>query len=387
VISGRQMAPRCVTGCLWFFVVFGLGCQASPGHLRDEGTGSTQTKNVVWIVADAIPVDLEHRFDVIAALPSTQHGGPSARSALLTGVDPGFLKPFPEPEVGVLPLLFRQAGYYTSRSGESYHNLGVSRVSRPRQSVKSPEALPITPDGLLGAWDAVGRDVDWRGKEKDWDLPCTVSFGCGGRGRGEVPFFSLFNLEPLSNVQLQVSSILDALDEDEWTADTAVFLIAMSSGSERVGIRLPQNFPRSRVIETVGLLDLAPTALAMTGLAVPHYMRGRNVVVVDDGDARPPMKDHSIESVKAVDANATVTPTTATPTGYPAGGLFHVAPRIDLQCETPGSTIVYTTERDPPFYWRLYRGPFRMRFWELRVQCGRLGYENSDVVMYEFDIE
>ena len=114
---------------------------------------------------------------------------------------------------------------------------------------------------------------------------------------------------------------------------------------------------------------------------------GRNVVVVDDGDARPPRKDHSIESVKAVDTNATVTPTTATPTGYPAGGLFHVAPRIELSCETPGSTIVYTTERVPPFYWRLYRGPFRMRFWELRVQCGRLGYENSDVVMYEFDIE
>ena len=381
------MVTRCVTGCLSFFVVFGLGCQASPDNLRDEDTGSTQTKNIVWIVADAIPVDLEHRFDVIAALPSSQHGGPGARSALLTGVDPGLLKPFPESEVGVLPLLFRQAGYYTSRSGESYHNLGVRRVSRPRRSVKSPEALPITPDGLLGAWDAVGRDVDWRGKEKDWDLPCTVSFGCGGRGRGEVPFFSLFNLEPLSNVELQVSSILDALDEDEWAADTAVFLIAMSSGSERVGIRLPQNFPRSRVIKTVGLLDLAPTALAMTGLAVPRYMRGRNVVVVGDGDALPPMKVHSIDSVKAVDANATVTPTTATPTGYPAGGLFHVAPRIELQCETPGSTIVYTTERDPPFYWRLYRGPFRMRFWELRVQCGRLGYENSDVVTYEFDIE
>ena len=137
---------------------------------------------------------MERRFDIVAALQSTHHGGASARSALLTGVDPGFLKPFPEPEVGVLPLLFRQAGYYTSRSGESYHNLGVRRVSRPRQSVKSPEALPITPEGLLGAWDAVGRDVDWRGKEKDWDLPCTVSFGCGGRGRGEVPFFSLFNL-------------------------------------------------------------------------------------------------------------------------------------------------------------------------------------------------
>ncbi|SVD09311.1 uncharacterized protein METZ01_LOCUS362165, partial [marine metagenome] len=118
VISGRQIAPRCVTGCLWFFVVFGSGCQASPDHLRDEDTGSTQTKNVVWIVADAIPVDLERRFDVVAALQSTHYGGASARSALLTGVDPGLLRPFSEPVVGVLPLLFRQAGYYTSRSGE-----------------------------------------------------------------------------------------------------------------------------------------------------------------------------------------------------------------------------------------------------------------------------
>ena len=48
---------------------------------------------------------------------------------------------------------------------------------------------------------------------------------------------------------------------------------------------------------------------------------------------------------------------------------------------------MYTTEREAPFYWRLYTGPFRMRFWTLRMQCGRLGYRDSEVVRYEFDIE
>ena len=80
-------------------------------------------------------------------------------------------------------------------------------------------------------------------------------------------------------------------------------------------------------------------------------------------------------------------PTASTPAGYPTGGLFHVAPRVELWCDTEGSTIVYTTEREAPFYWRLYTGPFRMRFWTLRAQCGRLGYRDSEVLRYEFDIE
>ncbi len=64
-----------------------------------------------------------------------------------------------------------------------------------------------------------------------------------------------------------------------------------------------------------------------------------------------------------------------------------MAPRVELSCDTEGSTIVYTTEREAPFHWRLYTGPFRMRFWTLRVQCGRLGYRDSEMVRYEFDIE
>ena len=385
---GRQIRTRCGTGCLWLTVVFSIGCQGASERARDEVAEVPQTiNNVIWIVANSIPAELEDRFDIVAALQMTSSGGPSDRSALLTGVDPVLLKPFPAPEVRMLPLLFRHAGYYTSREGKSYHNLGVTKVSRPQQMVERTETLSVAPGVVLGAWDGAGPEADWTGKNKDWDLPCTVSFGCGGRGRGEVSFFSLFNFEPASNVELQVSSILDALDEDEAVEATAVFLIAMSAGSGRVGVRFPQNFSHRGVVETVSLLDLAPTTLSMAGLAVPDYMTGRNVMVADDKNVVPDTEDYASASVKAVDRKIFPAPVSATPTGYPKGGLFHVAPRVELSCETPGSTIVYTTEREAPFYWRLYRGAFRMRFWELRFQCGRLGYENSDVVLYEFDIE
>ena len=80
-------------------------------------------------------------------------------------------------------------------------------------------------------------------------------------------------------------------------------------------------------------------------------------------------------------------PTAVTPGEYPTGGLFHLSPQVELWCDTGGSTITYATEREAPFYWRLYTGPFRMRFWTLRFQCGRLGYRDRTVVTYDFDIE
>ena len=138
----------------------------------------------------------------------------------------------------------------------------------------------------------------------------------------------------------------------------------------------------------MSVLDVAPTVLTLAGVAIPSHMQGRVVV---DHEAVPASasavyeahsKDRSLSG--GLDGGPSVA---ATPSGYPTGGLFHVAPRVELGCETQGSSIIYTTEREPPFHWRLYTGPFRMRFWTLRFQCGRLGHLDSEVVTYDFDIE
>ena len=123
-------------------------------------------------------------------------------------------------------------------------------------------------------------------------------------------------------------------------------------------------------------------------------MEGR-ALVATEGNPRPVGPAAAVpakRTSRAAEVNASgptpaEVPVAATPAGYPTGGLFHVAPRVDLQCATEGSTVVYTTEHEAPFYWRLYTGPFRMRFWTLRFQCGRLGYRDSDIVVFDFDIE
>ena len=129
--------------------------------------------------------------------------------------------------------------------------------------------------------------------------------------------------------------------------------------------------------------------LALAEVAVPPYMDGQPV-----GDSL--MSAYSKQSSKELGISPKVTPSTwpdahpptaAVPEAYPQGGLFHVAPRVELSCATEGATIIYTTERMDPFYWRLYKGPFRMRFWTLRAKCGRLGYLDSNVSTYDFDIE
>ena len=79
--------------------------------------------------------------------------------------------------------------------------------------------------------------------------------------------------------------------------------------------------------------------------------------------------------------------TTATPSAYPQGGIFHGPPRVTLSCPTEGASIVYTTDRGDDPRWKLYTEPFRMADWMLRVQCGRLGYFDSEVVSYDFDVE
>ena len=74
------MRTRCGTGCLWLTVMFSIGCQGASERARDEVAEVPQTiNNVIWIVADSIPAELEDRFDIVAALQMTSSGGPSDR--------------------------------------------------------------------------------------------------------------------------------------------------------------------------------------------------------------------------------------------------------------------------------------------------------------------
>ncbi len=426
------------TASLAAMLAVGAACSGGTGGGGQNRSAAPERvaearRNIVWIVADAVDEDSVGSFAgarttvteaaAIASDPAT------ARAALLTGVSPSALgldrdtgRRVGPPPAGlkVLPEQLRRAGYYTSRAGPPGHHL-VSGRTRPVEIVhvdggvhaaaraRPVPAADLAQPGLLGAWDAAGPAADWRGREKDWESPCTVSFGCGGARRpGARPFFALFNVDAGGAggehaLDEQVARIVEALAEDDLLDNTVVFLIG-ASGMPTVAIRQPAGMVGPVEPESpVSLLDLAPTALALAGVAAPGYLEGRALVGTRGGAAaaRPAApalpqpvaaaaEKHGMGRAPGDVAGApvpTAVPVAATPDGYPTGGLFHVAPRVDLWCATEGSTIVYTTEREAPFYWRLYTGPFRMRFWTLRFQCGRLGYGDSDIVTFDFDIE
>ena len=429
--SGGSWSRLTVAASLGAVVAFGAGCTGdSRGSGLDRTPAGAEPResarpNVVWIVAEtldraSVSGGLGGARAVVAETSAVASGPASARAALLTGVSPaalgldaatGRLVGPPPAGVTVLPEQLRQAGYYTSRAGPPRHNLASGHAA-PIQIVHvdggvhaEARARPVPVEelvqpGLLGAWDAAGPAVDWRGREKDWESPCTVSFGCGGaRSPGARPFFALFNLELQGagdgeDLGPQVARVVEALEADGLLEDTVVFLIGARGPSPTVTVRWPARIAGAVEPEDpASLLDLAPTALALAGVPAPAYMEGR--ALVGPGRDVPPAQaaaatrvGRSPGSDPGVAASTPdMTPVAATPGGYPTGGLFHVAPRVDLWCDTEGSTIVYTTEREAPFHWRLYDGPFRMRFWTLRFQCGRLGYRDSDIVTYDFDIE
>ncbi len=356
--------------------------------------------NIIWIVADGLRESVTGHVTALADAGTSftnlaigASGSRTERSALLTGVSPAtfgltddVLSATPPPGVAVLPLELRRAGYYTSRSGRARHNLLVGVGDNAWGSAAGPP-------GLLGAWDAAGPEADWRGRLVDWESPCTVSFGCGGAGVDRSrPFFALFNLAASDSetTDQEIGTILAALEEDGLANDTAVFVIGLNADHRLVIARRPgaSDAGTSRD-EQVSVIDLAATTLALAGVPIPAHMTGRVLI----GGSGPVASKQSYR-VAAADAlppwrapKAGLPPTAATPAGYPTGGLFHVAPRVQLSCDTEEGTLVYTTELEAPFYWRLYTGPFRMRFWTLRFQCGRLGYRNSKVVTYDFDIE
>ena len=432
-------------------LVLGAACSGGSGGSGPDradaraGPRAPTRPNVVWIVADAVEASdfkgLAGARTAVAALSAVTSRPAAARAVLLTGARPatlgldettGRLAAPPPAGVTLLPERLRRAGYYTSRAGPPRHELasgggepvevvrvdgGVHAAARARPVPAAALAQP----GLLGAWDAAGPGADWRGRDKDWESPCTVSFGCGGaRSPGARPFFALFNVDAGGAgegqaLDEQVARVVEALAADDLLEDTAVFLIGASGPAPAAAVRWPAGVAAAGEPDVpVSLLDFAPTALALAGAPVPAYMEGR--VLAGSGRQVPPAGPAPAAAAPAAPAQRGTgmhpgapaqpgagadpgadpvfpaptpgaPPVAATPSGYPTGGLFHVAPRVELRCATEGSAVVYTTEREAPFYWRLYTGPFRMRFWTLRFQCGRLGYRDSDVVTHDFDIE
>ncbi len=242
-----------------------------------------------------------------------------------------------------------------------------------------------------------GSDANWR---RTLGEPCTVSFGCGrvdllpGRENtieSDVPFFMLVNAETDAGiVTADIHRVLAALKTDGLIDRTIVLTmdIGEQGGSVVVGWSGRSMNDSSRD-EPVTVLDIAPTVLSLAAVPVPSYMTGRVLIGADDEPPTPTddVPSRSTGAPLLAPWMEGVPPVAATPRGRPIGGLFHVAPVVTLRCDTEGSTIIYTTELVAPFYWWLYTGPFRMRFWTLRVRCGRLGYRDSDVVRYDFNIE
>lgn len=411
-------------------LALGAGCSTGSGGGGRERTqaraapGGAARPNLVWIVADSAVASsaierLGGAATTISEAAAVASGSASVRAALLTGVSPSalgleetsgrFAAP-PPAGLTVLPEQLRRAGYYTSRAGPPGHDLAFRQpdpvdivhvdggVHEAARALPVPVAVLAQP-GLLGAWDAAGPDADWRGREKDWESPCTVAFGCGGaRTPGARPFFALFNVDAgragrEHALEERVARVVEALAADGRLEDTVVFLIGAGGRTPTVAIRWPAGVAgASEPDAPVGLLDLAPTALALAGVPAPEYMEGRALVGTDGNVTPAPVRAVAQDMATSTDRGSVPltpngVPVAATPGGYPTGGLFHVAPRVELWCDTEGSTIVYTTEHEAPFYWRLYTGPFRMRFWTLRFQCGRLGYRDSDIVTFDFDIE
>ena len=350
-----RLFPRIATGVVAMCVV---GCgQPSATEVDVLVQESAGPANIVWIVVDQLAdggdVDYETVLREGVRVPTEPAQGTSAsvHSALLTGLHPAIFSGGDSHmaaslPVGVttLPEQLRRADYYTSRSGPALHNLSLDSF----ESGRVYQAAEEYQTGLLGAWDVAGSDVDWQGRDFDWDLPCTVAFGCDRSvSSGPRPFFSVFNMRALDEAALSstVTDILTALETDGSVDNTAVFLMVLGEETLDLVVRWPkwlQAFDAAVMARDVNVVDLAPTVLALAEVAVPPYMDGQPV-----GDSL--MSAYSKQSSKELGILPKVSPrtwpyarppTAAVPEAYPQGGLFHVAPRVELSCAT---CLLYTS--------------------------------------------
>ena len=356
--------------------------------------------NIVMIVTDGLadlPGEVSTRLTdegrSLGTLQTTGSTSATVWTSLLTGLPPAALglsldhgegdgraahdglRGVPVAGVRAFPELLRRVGYYTVRSGDVRHNLSsVAGASVP----VSGRGETHRPAGLLGAWDAAGPELDWSREAGD---PCAVAFGCGNyTGEHTGPFFVLLDLVGGVDLAQRVPQLLTKLESDGLADQTVLMWLGLDGASPVIVSGPPLAVGHVDGDPVARTVDVAPTLLTLAGAPVPDVMSGRDLLGTSDAG--------SVEPGRLVEGwTDGVTPVAATPQGYPTGGVFHIAPRVELSCDTPDATIVYTTELDPPYHWRLYTGPFRMRFWTLRFQCGRLGYADSPVVTYDFDIE
>ena len=375
---------------------------ATAPILSDDGDDESGRPNVVLIVTDALPqTDTGHvrdladsgiRFPGGPALPAPAGSAPwqptAIRSSLLTGLHPeilGFghstdeLSAIPPAGVKAFPELLREAGYFTVRSGVARHGLSVPEVDSDREH-------QLGQPGLLGTWDVAGTEANWRREPGE---PCTVTFGCWGVGDdGGSPFFAMFNVDgPPDMIDRQVEGVLVSLETEGLVGGTVVIAIGTEDAHTSAIARWDGRLAPGTVGDApINVLDVAPTVLTLAGVPVPSSMEGRSFLGAPAASSMEGRASARAQTDSMPWPDGTP-PVAATPSGSPTGGVFHVAPRVELSCETEDATIIYTTERVAPFRWRLYTGPFRMRFWTLRFQCGRLGYRDSEVVTYDFDIE
>ena len=373
--------------------------------------------NLLWIIAEAEATALDAlaaegaRFTQAYAVTPNRGAG---RSALLTGAPPSAFgahqpggKTVPPPTVRSVAERLRAAGYFTTFASHDPETAALGDAFRPPPRDDAPPEADRVP---LGSWDQVGAEAHWRHRDR------------------RQPFFGVLDLTGAgvraSDGDQQITQILAELEADGVAGNTAVFAFTepglpartmdrtLTAADLRIplAVRWPGRIPPGTVRDDpVTTLDFAPTLLALGGVAVADHLPGRTLLggsgveapapadplaevrrELDDWIAwvdAPPVDVTSADDLEADWTVAGQHPTAARPESYPRGGIFHVAPRISITCPTEGAVIEYTTDSFEPFRWKLYTRPFRFVDWHLRFRCGRLGYHDSEVVKYDFDVE